>query len=189
MERENYRLQDIFRHRSLCEPWRSPPHNQQRRSAVEEFASPVAPQGAKAGSLQNRLGSSSNDRIDIGCATPSNPRQQDRFPGGHRRGVTPVPIPNTEVKPSTADGTAWVTAWESRSLPGLFPKRPNAKASGLFFRTPPDHAGSCERSPGPASSSPGRVSERASGKRASTSRPRRRSCACMSASLASSSDF
>jgi hypothetical protein len=42
------------------------------------------------------------------------------FPGGHRRGVTPVPIPNTEVKPSTADGTARVTAWESRSLPGVF---------------------------------------------------------------------
>ena len=55
-----------------------------------------------------------------------------RFPGGHRRGVTPVPIPNTEVKPSTADGTAWVTAWESRSLPGLFLLRPDAKASGLF---------------------------------------------------------
>src|SRR5262245_11773698 len=42
------------------------------------------------------------------------------FPGGHRREVTPVPIPNTEVKLSTADGTAWETAWESRSLPGLF---------------------------------------------------------------------
>ena len=31
--------------------------------------------------------------------------------------VTPVPIPNTEVKPSSADGTALVTGWESRSLP------------------------------------------------------------------------
>ena len=54
------------------------------------------------------------------------------FPGGHRRGVTPVPIPNTEVKPSTADGTACVSAWESRSLPGLI-LRPDAKASGLFL--------------------------------------------------------
>src|SRR5258708_28658815 len=44
----------------------------------------------------------------------------DEFPGGHRSRVTPVPIPNTEVKLATADGTAWVTAWESRSLPGLF---------------------------------------------------------------------
>ena len=45
---------------------------------------------------------------------------RSKFPGGHRSRVTPVPIPNTEVKPATADGTAWVTAWESRSLPGLF---------------------------------------------------------------------
>ena len=59
-----------------------------------------------------------------------------QFPGGHRRGVTPVPIPNTEVKLSTADGTARVTAWESRSLPGLFLTRPDAKASGLFFLVP-----------------------------------------------------
>ena len=41
------------------------------------------------------------------------------FSGGHRRGVTPVPMPNTAVKPSTADGTAGVTVWESRSLPGV----------------------------------------------------------------------
>jgi hypothetical protein len=33
--------------------------------------------------------------------------------------VTPVPIPNTEVKPFSADGTWWETAWESRSLPDL----------------------------------------------------------------------
>ena len=51
---------------------------------------------------------------------PGNQQSSAMFPGGHRRGVTPVPIPNTEVKLSTADGTARVTAWESRSLPGLF---------------------------------------------------------------------
>ena len=54
------------------------------------------------------------------------------FPGGHRRGVTPVPIPNTEVKLSTADGTACVSVWESRSLPGLF-VRPDAKSVGPFL--------------------------------------------------------
>jgi hypothetical protein len=43
-----------------------------------------------------------------------------KFPGGHRSRVTPVPIPNTEVKLATADGTACEGAWESRSLPGLF---------------------------------------------------------------------
>jgi hypothetical protein len=55
------------------------------------------------------------------------------FPGGHRRGVTPVPIPNTEVKLSTADGTAWETAWESRSLPGLFFKGPSRKRRAFFL--------------------------------------------------------
>ena len=45
--------------------------------------------------------------------------QADKFAGGHRIRVTPVPIPNTEVKPDTADGTAWETVWESRSLPAL----------------------------------------------------------------------
>ena len=44
----------------------------------------------------------------------------ETFPGGKRRGATPVPIPNTEVKPSSADGTALATVWESRLLPGLF---------------------------------------------------------------------
>ncbi len=37
--------------------------------------------------------------------------------GGYVGGATPVPIPNTEVKPSRADGTAQATVWESRSLP------------------------------------------------------------------------
>ena len=34
-----------------------------------------------------------------------------------RHWVTPVPIPNTMVKTMTADGTWWVTAWESRWPP------------------------------------------------------------------------
>ena len=37
--------------------------------------------------------------------------------GGHSGGVTPVPIPNTEVKPSSADGTWDVRPWESRTPP------------------------------------------------------------------------
>ena len=35
---------------------------------------------------------------------------------GYSEGVTPVPIPNTVVKSFCADGTWWVTAWESKSL-------------------------------------------------------------------------
>ena len=56
-----------------------------------------------------------------------------RFPGGHRSRVTPVPIPNTEVKPATADGTAWVTVWESRSLPGLFLRAGRKQRDAAFF--------------------------------------------------------
>ena len=36
-----------------------------------------------------------------------------------RPGETPVPIPNTMVKPRTADGTALETVWESRWPPNL----------------------------------------------------------------------
>src|SRR5229473_2070051 len=47
--------------------------------------------------------------------------------GGHRSRVTPVPIPNTEVKLATADGTAWETVWESRSLPAVIPRKPDVR--------------------------------------------------------------
>src|SRR3954470_22784466 len=58
--------------------------------------------------------------------------------GGHRREVTPVPIPNTEVKLSSADGTAWETAWESRSLPGLTRKarRESDRPFFMYARIP-----------------------------------------------------
>ena len=39
------------------------------------------------------------------------------FFGGHSEEGPPVPIPNTEVKLFSADGTAWETMWESRSPP------------------------------------------------------------------------
>ena len=37
-----------------------------------------------------------------------------------RPGETPVPIPNTMVKPRTADDTTLETAWESRWVPDLW---------------------------------------------------------------------
>ena len=43
----------------------------------------------------------------------------DFFPGGYTGEVTPVPIPNTEVKLSKANGTAGASLWESRTLPGF----------------------------------------------------------------------
>ena len=67
-------------------------------------------------------------------ACPPKPAQRakegtpgSKFAGGHRSRVTPVPIPNTEVKPATADGTAWETVWESRSLPAVKTSEPSAR--------------------------------------------------------------
>jgi hypothetical protein len=37
--------------------------------------------------------------------------------GGYSEGETPLPIPNREVKPLSADGTWPARAWESRSPP------------------------------------------------------------------------
>ena len=37
-----------------------------------------------------------------------------KFAGDHTARVPPVPIPNTEVKPRWADGTARATVWEIR---------------------------------------------------------------------------
>src|SRR4030095_13599538 len=62
-------------------------------------------------------------------------RSLNEFPGGHRSRVTPVPIPNTEVKPATVDGTARAGAWESRSLPGIYQRSPSKKSLVLFSCT------------------------------------------------------
>ncbi len=40
--------------------------------------------------------------------------------GAHSGGETPVPIPNTEVKPASADDTGCASGWESRSVPDPF---------------------------------------------------------------------
>ena len=42
------------------------------------------------------------------------------FTGGYSEGVIPVPIPNTVVKPFSADGTWDASPRESRSLPVMF---------------------------------------------------------------------
>ena len=44
----------------------------------------------------------------------------NKFSGGYYEKVTPVPIPNTEVKLLSADDTWMVTSRESRSLPDLY---------------------------------------------------------------------
>ena len=48
--------------------------------------------------------------------------------------ATPVPIPNTEVKPFSADGTARAAVWESRTRPGFFIEDAvSKKAVGVFY--------------------------------------------------------
>ena len=44
-------------------------------------------------------------------------KQTQKICGGNSEEVTPVPIPNTEVKLLSADATWWETAWESKTLP------------------------------------------------------------------------
>ena len=45
----------------------------------------------------------------------------------------PVPIPNTEVKPFSADGTWLETTWESRTLPDSIKKGLTPYGVGSFF--------------------------------------------------------
>ena len=52
--------------------------------------------------------------------------------GGNSEEATPVPIPNTAVKLLSADGTAWETAWESRSPPKFILKALHLQDEGLF---------------------------------------------------------
>ena len=57
--------------------------------------------------------------------------------GGNCGGETPVPIPNTEVKTASADGTWGGTPWESRSSPGFLetpPPRERSQRRGRFSR-------------------------------------------------------
>jgi hypothetical protein len=58
---------------------------------------------------KNRIGEKDLFKLSMGI-----------FPGNHDEEATPVPIPNTEVKLFSADGTALGAEWESRSLPGFF---------------------------------------------------------------------
>ena len=56
-----------------------------------------------------------------------------RLLGNITEGATPVPIPNTAVKPFKVDGTIVVRLWESRTLPGLFYKSPEWKFRAFLY--------------------------------------------------------
>ena len=51
------------------------------------------------------------------CAVVRVRRKNDIISGGNGEGVPPVPIPNTEVKPFSAESTWLDTAREDRSPP------------------------------------------------------------------------
>src|ERR1700722_15073378 len=53
--------------------------------------------------------------------------------GDHGGRETPVPIPNTEVKAVSADGTWGATPWESRTSPEFFRPRAPANAGALLI--------------------------------------------------------
>ena len=60
--------------------------------------------------------------VPQGARPPRDATRHDGFTpifpsGGHSGGALPDPIPNSVVKPSSADDTAWATAWERRSPP------------------------------------------------------------------------
>src|SRR6478735_5300127 len=52
--------------------------------------------------------------------------------GGHSERETPGPIPNPEVKPFSADGTATERLWESRTPPDILSSRATPSGVALF---------------------------------------------------------
>ena len=53
--------------------------------------------------------------------------------GNFTGSVTPVPIPNTEVKSFEVDGTIVARLWESRTLPGFICKPCAARYRAFYF--------------------------------------------------------
>jgi hypothetical protein len=53
-----------------------------------------------------------------------------RFAGVYSDGDTPDPIPNSEVKPVSGDGTARAALWKSSTMPALCPLE---KSNGRSF--------------------------------------------------------
>jgi hypothetical protein len=53
----------------------------------------------------------------IGSSSGSSSRLQDQISGVHSGGVPPVPIPNTAVKPASANDSRTAGSLESRSAP------------------------------------------------------------------------
>ena len=63
---------------------------------------------------------SKEEQVESCCVIQISRKKRDIeiFLVSMRPGDTPVPIPNTMVKPRSADGTILETVWESRRMPG-----------------------------------------------------------------------
>ena len=57
------------------------------------------------------------EKLRVRCAVVRIRHDKETISGGYGEGVPPVPIPNTVVKPFSADGTWLDTARKSRSPP------------------------------------------------------------------------
>ena len=55
------------------------------------------------------------------------------FPGDYSGGETPVPIPNTAVKPSSANGTSHVLCGRVGRCRDLMLTQPFEREAGFFF--------------------------------------------------------
>src|SRR4051812_28278794 len=67
-----------------------------------------------------------------GAAPSWRPVAAGKSYGGLSEREIPGPIPNPEVKPLSADGTATEGLWESRTSPDILSRRPPASAGGLL---------------------------------------------------------
>ena len=56
-------------------------------------------------------------------------KKPEKISGDDDAEVTPVPMPNTEVKLCSAENTWWEAAWEDRSLP----EQRSSSPKGLLF--------------------------------------------------------
>ena len=70
--------------------------------------------------IQNCRRTAGSTRSDPSGSLGGSAELESSIFGGNSEEVTPVPVPITEVKLLSADGTARATWWESRSPPNSF---------------------------------------------------------------------
>ena len=69
--------------------------------------------------IRNRISRMIDCEVDFELLALPPSTYSDEFSGDHSSEVPPDPIPNSEVKLASADGTARVTMWESRTSPEI----------------------------------------------------------------------